>query len=385
VKVAVVLPELDPRIGGGFTFQESLAAALDRIRGKTHHEFVIYARGGDGPGSVRLPSSRSSLAARRLVRLTREVQERAFGIRPLSGRTWFERSLDREEIDLVWFGTPRAEDCRGRPFLFTIWDLEHLEQPWFPEVSANGEWELRQVFYSRYVPRATRIIVPNDAGREQVLRHFHIRPERILVLPHPTPEFAQRAAAASDSPGRPGLSGPYLLYPAQYWPHKNHATLLRALRELPEYTLVCAGSDKGYLGHVRRLATEVGVLDRVRFLGFVPTDELVGLYRGAHALMYMSFFGPENLPPLEAFALGCPVVQADVPGAREQLGDAALLVPSTDAQAAAEAVRRLEDPAIRTRQIEAGRECAAGYTADGYVQGVIEFLDEFEPVRSCWP
>jgi glycosyltransferase involved in cell wall biosynthesis len=385
VKVAVVLPELDPRIGGGFTFQESLAAALDRIRGKTHHEFVIYARGGDGPGSVRLPSSRSSLAARRLVRLTREVQERAFGIRPLSGRTWFERSLDREEIDLVWFGTPRAEDCRGRPFLFTIWDLEHLEQPWFPEVSANGEWELRQVFYSRYVPRATRIIVPNDAGREQVLRHFHIRPERILVLSHPTPEFAQRAAAASDSPGRPGLSGPYLLYPAQYWPHKNHATLLRALRELPEYTLVCAGSDKGYLGHVRRLATEVGVLDRVRFLGFVPTDELVGLYRGAHALMYMSFFGPENLPPLEAFALGCPVVQADVPGAREQLGDAALLVPSTDAQAAAEAVRRLEDPAIRTRQIEAGRECAAGYTADGYVQGVIEFLDEFEPVRSCWP
>jgi glycosyltransferase involved in cell wall biosynthesis len=385
VKVAVVLPELDPRIGGGFTFQENLAAALDRIRGKTHHEFVIYARGGDGPGSVRLPSSRSSLAARRLVRLTREVQERAFGIRPLSGRTWFERSLDREEIDLVWFGTPRAEDCRGRPFLFTIWDLEHLEQPWFPEVSANGEWELRQVFYSRYVPRATRIIVPNDAGREQVLRHFHIRPERILVLPHPTPEFAQRAAAASDPPDRPGLSGPYLLYPAQYWPHKNHATLLRALRELPEYTLVCAGSDKGYLGHVRRLATEVGVLDRVRFLGFVPTDELVGLYRGAHALMYMSFFGPENLPPLEAFALGCPVVQADVPGAREQLGDAALLVPSTDAQAAAEAVRRLEDPAIRTRQIEAGRECAAGYTADGYVQGVIEFLDEFEPVRSCWP
>jgi glycosyltransferase involved in cell wall biosynthesis len=43
-------------------------------------------------------------------------------------------------------------------------------------------------------------------------------------------------------------------------------------------------------------------------------------------LRYPSFFGAENLPPLEAFALGCPVIAADMPGAREQLGDAAILV-----------------------------------------------------------
>jgi glycosyltransferase involved in cell wall biosynthesis len=127
------------------------------------------------------------------------------------------------------------------------------------------------------------------------------------------------------------------------------------------------------------------VLERVRFLGFVETDELVRLYRGAHALTYLSFFGPENLPPLEAFALGCPVVQADVRGAREQLGDAALLVPPTDAAAIAEAVRRFEDADLRDRMTEAGRDRAAGYTAEGYVRGVVDFLDEFEPVRSTWP
>ena len=385
MRVAVHLPELDPRLGGGFTFQESLAAALERARGETSHEFIIYALGDTGPGSVRLRASRRALAARRVVRLTREVQEHALGIRPLSGRTWFERSLDRERIDLVWFGTPRAEDCRGRPFVFTVWDLEHLEQPWFPEVSADGEWELRQVFYSRYVPRATRIIVPNSAGREQLLRHFHVGPERVLVLPHPTPEFARRAPDSPDVGGGPAIPAPYLLYPAQYWSHKNHATLLRALAQLPGYTLACVGSDKGYLDHVRGIARDLGVLERVRFLGFVETDALAALYRGAHALVYLSFFGPENLPPLEAFALGCPVVQADVPGAHEQLGNAALFVPPTDAGAAAGAVRRLEDPALRTNLIDAGRERAAGYTADAYVRGVLDFLDEFEPVRSCWP
>ena len=385
MRVAVVLPELDPRSGGGFTFQDSLAAAVEHARGETRHDFVIYSRGDAGPGSIRMPSSRRALASRRLVRLTREAQERALGIRPVSGRTWFERSLEREGIELVWFGTPPAEDCRGLPFVFTVWDLEYLEQPWFPEVSADGEWELRHVFYSRYVPRATRIIVPNDAGREQLMRHFRVGPERVLVLPHPTPEFARRAAAQPDPGERADIPSPYLLYPAQFWSHKNHGTVLRALAELPEYTLVLVGSDKGYLDHVRGIARSLGVLDRVRFLGFVDTDELVRLYRGAHALMYLSFFGPENLPPLEAFALGCPVVQADVPGAREQLGDAALRVPPTDAAAAAAAVRRFEDPALRARLTEEGRRRAEGYTADAYVRGVVDFLDEFEPVRSCWP
>ena len=59
----------------------------------------------------------------------------------------------------------------------------------------------------------------------------------------------------------------------------------------------------------------------------------------------MSLFGPENLPPLEAMALGCPVVAADVPGAREQLGDAALRVPPIDA-----AARRRRGPLARGRR-----------------------------------
>ena len=197
---------------------------------------------------------------------------------------------------------------------------------------------------------ATRVLL---ALRAQ--GHPHHRPERRRAraadapLPRRTgararpaaPDPRVRSARGGRSRDRGGpqpevLRAPYLLYPAQFWSHKNHATLLRALALLPEYTLACVGSDKGYLDHVRGLARELGVLDRVRFLGFVETDELVALYRGAHALVYLSFFGPENLPPLEAFALGCPVVQADVAGAREQLGDAALLVPPTDPRAVAD-------------------------------------------------
>jgi len=81
-------------------------------------------------------------------------------------------------------------------------------------------------------------------------------------------------------------------------------------------------------------------------------------------------------------ALGCPVVAADVPGAREQMGDAALLVSPLDPQTVADAVRRVDDE--RERLVVAGRERAARFTAAGYVGGVLEFLDQFERIRRGW-
>ena len=339
---------------------------------------------------MRLKLGRGAVLARRLTQLVRDAQDRTLGTRPLDWNTWLDRSLRAQKVDLVWFSTPYAEDC-DLPYVFTIWDLEYLDQPWFPEVSRRGEWERRHHLYTRHVLKATRIIVPNEAGREQVLRYFPVRPNRILTLPHPTPAFALEGAGERDFDAvlkRLGVDPPYLFYPAQYWPHKNHAAVLAALDELnarPEtFKLVCAGSDKGALTHVRTLARKLGVEAQVRFLGFVETSELVALYRGAYALVYLSYFGPENLPPLEALALGCPVVCADVPGAREQLGSASLFVSPSHPPALAEALRSLGDDSLRGRLMEAGRSLAKQRSASAYVRGVIDFLDDFEPITRCW-
>ena len=117
----------------------------------------------------------------------------------------------------------------------------------------------------------------------------------------------------------------------------------------------------------------------------MPQRELAVLYRRALALTYVSFFGPENLPPLEAFALGCPVIAADVPGAREQLGDSALLVDPTRPEEIAQAIRSLHrDPSLRQTLVERGRARAARWTALDFVRGVFAILDEFEAVRRCW-
>jgi glycosyltransferase involved in cell wall biosynthesis len=124
----------------------------------------------------------------------------------------------------------------------------------------------------------------------------------------------------------------------------------------------------------------------VRFLGFVPTEELIRLYQQAAALAYVSFGGPENLPPLEAFALGCPVVAADVPGAVEQLGDAALLVDPRSPEAIAEMLARvIREPAVAEDLRSRGRRRAESRRAEAFVRGMFAWLDGFERVRRSWP
>lgn len=122
------------------------------------------------------------------------------------------------------------------------------------------------------------------------------------------------------------------------------------------------------------------------FLGFVERNVLIALYRQALALTYVSWCGPENLPPLEAFALGCPVIATRIPGAEEQLADAALFCEPGDPVSISDAIATVvADVALRKRLIDAGRVRAARFSPDDYVAGALKFLDEFSAVRRCWP
>ena len=325
------------------------------------------------------------------LRAAHDVQDALVGTRLIHVRTPLERRLAADRIDLVWFPT-YVEDV-SLPFVCQVFDVEHRMKPWFPEVSERGEWEHRERHYRRYLPKATRVIVAGETGRDQVVRFFGVEPGNCLPLKHPTPDFALRAAEeegrADDVVRARGVHSPYLLYPAQFWAHKNHAAVLDAMLELRSrgelMSLVLVGSDKGQLGHVRAQIRERGLDDTVHILGYVEDDELVALYQHAHALVYLSRFGPENLPPLEALALGCPVIVADVPGAEEQVGGAALVVDANDPAAVADAVQQVGVPEERKRLVRAGTKRAKAWTADDYLGGLIAFLDEFEQERRLWP
>jgi glycosyltransferase involved in cell wall biosynthesis len=152
-----------------------------------------------------------------------------------------------------------------------------------------------------------------------------------------------------------------------------------------ELDLVLTGNDKGNLNHVSKTVAALGLTSQVHILGFVPKADLHGLYREAVCLAFASFFGPDNIPPLEAFALSCPVVAARVPGSEEQLGNAALLFDPADPADIARTILTLHrDLRLRAELVRLGKEIVAARSPRAYVEQICRILDEFESIRRCW-
>jgi glycosyltransferase involved in cell wall biosynthesis len=393
MRVAVVLEDFSPDVGGGYTIQADIFKSLLDLAGESRHHFVAFCR---RPKELRVESNSPIEAVAfpggTMVRLASRVSRDLSRFQRNGTRqTRLEQVARDNQIDFMWFVGAEAIQV-DLPYCAIVWDLQHRLQPWFPEVSSHGQWNHREAFYSSFLRRAALIITGTNAGSAEVEKFYGVPSERIKILPHPTPRFAlnPQSVADSDVLSRYGLSPGYLFYPAQFWPHKNHANLLRAVADLRDqhelaFEVVLVGSDKGNQQHVRELANQLGLGRQVHFLGFVSQQDLAVLYQNAFALTYQSFFGPENLPPLEAFALGCPVIAANVAGAVEQLGDAAILVDPKNFQEIARAIRTLHnDRRLLAELVRRGRERASARTADQFVRGVFSFLDDFENIRHCW-
>jgi glycosyltransferase involved in cell wall biosynthesis len=389
VRIGFFCAPAAPTQGGSYAFSESLRGALLGPHALEGHDAVFYGVGGRGR-LRRFDPSEDGDPQSFLRDVTRGSHAGARAI-ALLGRSWrWQRALQRDHIQLVWSDGPDAP-LTGVPHVATIWDMGHRLMPFFPEVGGPRPWRVREGRLKQVARRAAAIIVGTRTGRAQVRRFYGVAPERIHILPFSVP--GPLAAAEPPDTVRPALpfSGPFLLYPAQYWPHKNHVVLLRALRVLAarglsSVHLVCTGSDRGALEHIRTLMATYGVSDRVHHLGFVARSELLALYGSATALVFPSFLGPDNLPPLEAFSIGCPVVASAVPGAVEQLGAGARLVPPADAEHWADAIQEvLTGSDAVTQRVHAGRAIAQHRSVSAYIQGIKRVIDEFEPYRACWP
>jgi glycosyltransferase involved in cell wall biosynthesis len=397
VRVGIFVGEARPDAGGGFTIVDEIIRAARSSQEQARHEFVILTSGDSSPYedayrgmpvvSLQTAFGGHPLPAR-IGRFLLRTTVQALGVEAGRAHDHIRRAhlgdlIRRAGIDVIWY--PSAWECVSLevPYFTVVWDLQHRLQPFFPEVSADGIWDNRERHFSTVLRRAALVITGTEVGRREIEQFYGVAPANMRIMPHPTPTFDLAAPGA-------GPGGDYLFYPAQFWAHKNHVNLLEALRLLRDrgdaLRLVLTGADKGNLGFVRETITRLELEGVVDLRGFVSKEELVGLYRGAAALTYVTFFGPENLPPLEAFALSCPVVASDVPGAREQMGDAALFVDPRRPDQIADAISSLRrDEALRKSLIERGLARANRFRARDFVAAVQDWLDDFAGVRRCWP
>lgn len=245
--------------------------------------------------------------------------------------------------------------------LGVIHDLMHRYEPNFPEVSSFGLFRRRERHYRRICDHARGICVDSEIGKQQVMDSYNAIADRLYVLPFVAPTYIHSDVVPCNFDQRYHLPEKFIFYPAQFWPHKNHIRLLQALANLhpalPDLHLILAGSKKnGYANIVNEIAL-LGLQDRVQILGYVPEQDMPVLYRRAVALVMPTFFGPTNIPPLEAMAVGCPMAVSDIYAMPEQVGDAALLFNPNSVEEMANAIFRLAtEEKLRQQLIEKGKK-----------------------------
>ena len=311
--------------------------------------------------------------------------------------TPIEKALIKHRIDLAYAVSPSnwPLDLEEINYITTVWDLSHRDDLEFPEVRWDRQFEMRESTYRALLPRATAIFVDSELGMKNVLYRYGIDKERVHVMPFQAAAATRDALsleprATIDVHAKYNLGVPYVFYPAQFWAHKNHVYLLEGLQVLDErYGIrvgaIFSGGDQGNLSYIQSCVSMMNLEDRVRFVGFVDNEEIPELYLQSVALVMPSYFGPTNLPPLEAFELGVPVLYSDKEGLRDQVGHAALLMDLNDPVSMADHLKDLlYDRQLNLRLIEAGKERLRYFDSFDRLGTLIKVLEDFRWRRNAW-
>lgn len=284
-------------------------------------------------------------------------------------------AVKQAQLDLLIF--PAGSDLSYLveiPTLVAVHDLQHRLNPQYKEVSYGGRWEYRENYYGQTCRKSRLILVDSEVGKEDILNCY---PEtdaaKIVVLPFLPPPYLEPDIPArfiKQTLNKYHINKPYIYYPAHFWSHKNHLVLVQALSYLHarklKITLVLTGSkdvDFSTYDEIMAYAKSKKIGKYVKFLGYVESREVSALYKGAIALTMPTAFGPTNIPVLEAWSVGTPVIYSDIRGCREQLGDAGILADPEDPEAWAAAITSLiQDQKLVEKLVRKGKQRVAQWT-----------------------
>jgi glycosyltransferase involved in cell wall biosynthesis len=283
-------------------------------------------------------------------------------------RLWFKANLP---LPVEWFAGPcdlyHATDFVLPPTLpntktvLTVHDLSFERDP-------GSAVPTLLAFLRKVVPasarRASHIVADSHATAHDLTELYGIAPEKITTIYSGVTEKFRRQETGDRSQENEAVrtkyklgDAPFVLAVGTMQPRKNHLGLVRAFANLqsPISNLVIAGGKGWLYDDVMREVQQLGLRDRVKFIGYADDEDLPALYRAASVFAFPSFYEGFGLPPLEAMACGVPVVTSNTSSLPEVVGDAALTVNPHDTNALANAIHTaLTDEGWRAQAIAKG-------------------------------
>ncbi|MCS7266681.1 MAG: glycosyltransferase [Geminicoccaceae bacterium] len=377
IRLGIMLQSLDSTWGGIGIYTEELVKNLLSID-RTNEYVLFYPRFGAA-------ARRCGTFARAYPNVREVVTEESL----LPTGTWWDQvtvaPLAREyALDIIFnpfWTTPILAPCKK---LMTIHAVERCGINKLVKRNYNLrlriDWFLHDEFFMRW---CDGLISISAFMTEALTSRYGIPPERVRTIHHglsarfrPVEDPARKRALVD----RLGLPERFVLFVGHIYPQKNFGNLVRALKllenEVP-HELVVAGSTRWHHEEDVALVHELGLTERVRFLGFVSHDDLPTLYSLADCFVFPSFYEAFGLAAVEAMACGCPVAAANAAALPEVTAGAAVLFDPHRPESIARALLALlTDEELRRACIARGLARARHFSWERCARETLAFMTD---------
>jgi len=368
--IAIVARALSHDFGGVREYVESLIGEL--IGMGTPHRYTIYYSDRRLIGRFPIASEVAITAPHKLI----------------WDHCLLPLRLRRDRPDVAWFPQNNISLGINCPTVVSVTDMLYFSIPEFP----RREYAWADTLYGRIsMPRslrqAARIMAISDHTAYDIRRLIGIDAGKIRTIHLAPAARYRRLTAAECAPTRQkyNLRRPFFFYAGVLSPRKNVRVLIDAFGKIAgeiEHDLVLTGGSCSLEVPFTDLVKRYDIQGRIHRLGKVDADELVALYNLADAFVFPSLYEGFGIPPLEAFACGCPVISSAATSLREVVGDAALIFNPEDPDTLAAHMRAVvTNQALRERLVKDGLERVSRFSYRRAARELLTLLEE----AARWP
>jgi len=273
---------------------------------------------------------------------------------------------------------PRFCPC---PRVISLMDLAYLH---FPEMFRKQDLYQLKNWTAYSVKKAAKILTISKASKDDIIKYYKIPGEKIVVT-YPGYDKSKIQNPKSkmtikNLKKRYGIGGSYILSVGTIQPRKNYPRLIEAFSRLildsqyKDLALVIVGKRGWMWEETVGAPKKFGVEDKVKFLDYVPDEDLPALYKGAKCFVLVSLYEGFGIPALEAMSFGCPVVVSNISSLPEVVGEAGILVDPYSVGDIAQGIKK----AIKSgdRLIERGYKQASKFSWEKTARKTLEVLEE---------
>ena len=266
--------------------------------------------------------------------------------------------FNKSKHDIIFSPTHYVPRISSIKRIATIFDLSFLK---FPETFLKNDlWKLKTgTKYS--VENADHLITISNSTKRDIISEYGLKNTQVTVA---YPGFNKQIFKPGKNQqvlDKYGIKDSYIIYIGTIQPRKNLIRLMEAVARIDGLQLVLVGKSKGEgksgwkFEETLETPKRLGIENRVKFTGFVDTEDLPYLLSSALACVQPSLYEGFGIPVLEAMACGTPVIASNVSSLPEIVGNAGLLIDPYSVDQIEQAIRTLvTDKKIRERYSKLG-------------------------------